>query len=312
MPGRMAAGESLRLARERAANALGAAGRRLWRCKDLSNSDEVIVDLIVEALARVGQSLRPKQDRDLDSAPEHIGALLHRLQGLASRSHIVEEVRASGHHEPDVKDALDEGLDKGVGKSSSPPCDLFVATTHLGQSAAESEVDMEKEGEGIRFRPWRWPRPATTKPLAIFARSRKGTQQLGDIDIDGNAEIRAADERLLWPGADDPEEQTGAKERLLWPGARTPKSRFGDMDPDDKEQEAICDERLKWRHEKLQEAEDEGATDRRSPLACDGGCQNKLKRCISCGNGNAEYKCDDCDKQLTTIWDRLLYCEQCD
>jgi len=41
------------------ARALGAAGRMLWRREDLESGDEVVLDLVAEALARLAPSLRP-------------------------------------------------------------------------------------------------------------------------------------------------------------------------------------------------------------------------------------------------------------
>jgi hypothetical protein len=74
----MGAGRRLSVAsaRSRAAGALGAAGRLLWRRSDLTDEDEVIVDLISEALMRIGMRLRPDAKLSaaaaLRSAPEHI------------------------------------------------------------------------------------------------------------------------------------------------------------------------------------------------------------------------------------------------
>ena len=80
MPGRMpkVRAESLSAARSRAANALGSAGRRLWRRADLAPSDNLVVELLVEAAARLGLLLRPRVDRDLSAAP----LLIHHLLGL--------------------------------------------------------------------------------------------------------------------------------------------------------------------------------------------------------------------------------------
>ena len=41
------------------AGALGATGRRMWRRRDLSDADAVIMDLVAEALQRISLLLRP-------------------------------------------------------------------------------------------------------------------------------------------------------------------------------------------------------------------------------------------------------------
>ena len=75
-------------ARCRAASALGAAGRLLWFRKDLSNEHDVVVDLITEALVRIGNQLRPVAKSDvaaaLSAAPAHIQDECALLVALAS------------------------------------------------------------------------------------------------------------------------------------------------------------------------------------------------------------------------------------
>ena len=74
--------ESLFAARRRLAGAVGAAARRLWRRSDLSAQDEVVLDLLVEGLVRVGELLRPSGSlRDeLSDAPPHVRGLIARFR----------------------------------------------------------------------------------------------------------------------------------------------------------------------------------------------------------------------------------------
>lgn len=51
--------EPLGMAWGRMARALGAAGRMLWWRKDLQDGDDVVLDLVAKALARLRPSLRP-------------------------------------------------------------------------------------------------------------------------------------------------------------------------------------------------------------------------------------------------------------
>ena len=57
--------QSLPLMRARLAAALAHFGRRMWRRSDLTQSDKVILDLLSEALQRLGQQLKP-MDAPLD------------------------------------------------------------------------------------------------------------------------------------------------------------------------------------------------------------------------------------------------------
>ena len=69
------------------AGALGAAGRQLWRRKDLEPSDEVVIDLLAEALVRLGQVIRPKGAgaAALAAAPQQLRKEVELFVALASR-----------------------------------------------------------------------------------------------------------------------------------------------------------------------------------------------------------------------------------
>ena len=73
-------------ARCNAASAIGAVSRKYWRCKELSGEDEVIVDLLVEALARLGALIRPCSafvHHDVANAPLQIQQEVALLCNLA-------------------------------------------------------------------------------------------------------------------------------------------------------------------------------------------------------------------------------------
>ena len=85
----MAPSESLVVARSRLAAGLGAAGRRMWRRSDLTKTDLVVLDLVTEALHRVGECLRPspvdKLDLVLEAALPGMQRSAELLRGLATR-----------------------------------------------------------------------------------------------------------------------------------------------------------------------------------------------------------------------------------
>lgn len=82
--GRMRRRETLATARRRLAGAVGAAARMVWRRDDLTDKDQVVLDLLCEALVRVGELVRPRSV-DLGDAPGHVHQLLGRLAVLAQR-----------------------------------------------------------------------------------------------------------------------------------------------------------------------------------------------------------------------------------
>ena len=80
--------QSLPLMRARLAAALAHVGRRMWRRSDLTQSDKVILDLLSEALQRLGQQLKP-MDAPLDvivaNALPDVQASFHLMARLATR-----------------------------------------------------------------------------------------------------------------------------------------------------------------------------------------------------------------------------------
>ena len=89
--GRAAAYPSQDLAelRIRLAAAVGYAARRMWRLAHLPTEDEVILDLLCEALVRMGELYRPREAQPaasaLASAPRHIAQLIKQVEPLAVR-----------------------------------------------------------------------------------------------------------------------------------------------------------------------------------------------------------------------------------
>ena len=80
--------ETIADARMRLASNLGFAARKLWRRNDLDIMDEVILDLVCEALVRLGQSYRPKEGgtlakENLARAPTEIQEMIESLVNLA-------------------------------------------------------------------------------------------------------------------------------------------------------------------------------------------------------------------------------------
>ena len=93
--------EPLSMARLRMAAALGAAGRRMWRRKDISDSDKIVLDLVVEALHRLSADLQPAgnmtaPDLVLKKAIPDIQLQVQKLVRLAARGHHEGVLPAAG------------------------------------------------------------------------------------------------------------------------------------------------------------------------------------------------------------------------
>ena len=77
-------------ARRKLAAALGYAGRSLWRRDDLEEHDKIVLDLVVEALDRLGRLHRPDENvaatQALRDAPSHVQELVAKLSNLATPS----------------------------------------------------------------------------------------------------------------------------------------------------------------------------------------------------------------------------------
>ena len=69
------------------ASSVGYVSRQMWRRNDLEEVDEIILDLLCEALQRIGHSYRPKEGytakQALQKAPTHIQELVATLETLA-------------------------------------------------------------------------------------------------------------------------------------------------------------------------------------------------------------------------------------
>ena len=70
------------------AASVGFAARRLWRRADLESVDEVVLDLLCEALQRIGHDYRPKEGmpaaQALATAPSYIQELVQTLEKVAT------------------------------------------------------------------------------------------------------------------------------------------------------------------------------------------------------------------------------------
>ena len=82
------------------AASVGFAARRLWRQPLLEPQDEVVLDLLCEALARLGLSLKPKARRavaaSFAAAPTHVQRLVSKLEAIGGRP--VPATAAAGLH----------------------------------------------------------------------------------------------------------------------------------------------------------------------------------------------------------------------
>ena len=71
-----------------ASSCVGYASRQLWRRNDLEEIDEIVLDLLCEALQRIGHSYRPKEwvlaKQALAQASTHIQDLVKSLENVAT------------------------------------------------------------------------------------------------------------------------------------------------------------------------------------------------------------------------------------
>ena len=90
--------ESLVESRRRLAAAVGFAARRLWRRKDLAEEDMVVLDLVVEALDRMGRLYRPREGQPaiaaLASAPGQVAQLVDKLAPWLCGARLLEPLVA--------------------------------------------------------------------------------------------------------------------------------------------------------------------------------------------------------------------------
>ena len=83
----MAADLPLIVLREKCAAAVAYSARRLWRRRDLTDQDQVVMELLAEALARLGHLLRPQRARSaaevLAKGPPRVSEMVAALLPLA-------------------------------------------------------------------------------------------------------------------------------------------------------------------------------------------------------------------------------------
>ena len=120
----------------RLASAIGYAARKLWRRKDLEPVDQVILDLICEALQRIGHSYRPREGEGarqaLARAPTHIQELVSSLGNLA---------RPENPEDDDFQ----------VQASSAKPTSLIVIPNASIATAEEDELNFAMPHAGPDF-----------------------------------------------------------------------------------------------------------------------------------------------------------------
>jgi len=128
--------ESLAAARCRLAGALGAAGRRLWRRKDLEVVDEVVLDLVVEALFRIGNLVRPAGRWAAADAPPHIQELVAKLVPVACGDVPVVSVAAGGG----MHKVVGENVSKNLGAPTFVPGVPGVEVEVVGENVSKDLV----------------------------------------------------------------------------------------------------------------------------------------------------------------------------
>ena len=108
-------GESLPAARRRAAAAIGSTCRRPWRRSDLDHRDVVVLDLVAEALVRLGHLLAPGEGHPaavLAGAPRQHQELVSRLLPLATATEVLVQTsseieKSAGANMPSAHTVLD-------------------------------------------------------------------------------------------------------------------------------------------------------------------------------------------------------------
>ena len=127
--------------RRRLAAAVAHAARRLWRRSDREGADDVVLDLLVEALDRLGRASRPREGEParaaLAAAPAHVRALLARLEPVAVRPAAV----AAAAGEVPVESVAEPPLlfDRGTAKESRSEASADVAGVAVEAAPAVCE-----------------------------------------------------------------------------------------------------------------------------------------------------------------------------
>ena len=178
---RMRRVEPMGAARRRLANAVGAAARMVWRRCDLTDKDEVVLDLLCEALARLGEMSRPRE-MDLSGAPKHIQQLLGRFVALArvpeahcnwmnaNSSDRVEKAPgvdpAEGNRETTVAAVPMDKEETNHEKEENTILPIEGVLELPGQERVVEQLEApvgDSPGMDCHWRPWRWPRPQSTR-----------------------------------------------------------------------------------------------------------------------------------------------------
>ena len=118
------------------------------------------MDLLTEALARMGLMIQPaaKPAKDaLMAAPDHVKLLVARLGPIASSSWAKQEATP---HEDEKKWAETSHFALDVGTPSLSPVEGSLSLDQPFVLVSESEA---APGRDELFRPWRWPRPCSTR-----------------------------------------------------------------------------------------------------------------------------------------------------
>ena len=156
MAGPAEGGVELPELRRRLAAAVGHAARRLWRRPDKEEVDDVVLDLLVEALHRMGRALRPRDGEParaaLAAAPAHIQALVARLEPVAARPAASRAAADGG-----VAEAAAAARPQEIGAPSTPQHSSVAAVRCRSRSPAkglrpggisENPDDEEQSAEG--------------------------------------------------------------------------------------------------------------------------------------------------------------------
>ena len=147
---------SLVAARWRLSGAIGAASRMLWRRTDLLPQDETVLDLLSEALVRLGELLRPigrELAADLDGAPPHVRALLDRFLPLARSD--LQPANPQAKSAPATDKREHKGVVLNVDATPFVPNQRFVFRAAAPEFVPEvlfaslAEVDQPSDGDDV-------------------------------------------------------------------------------------------------------------------------------------------------------------------
>ena len=151
------------------------------------------MDLLTEALARMGRMIQPVAEpaRDaLKAAPDHIKLLVAKLEPI-SLSSWQDQATKPQEKEEEFAEAAHFAMDDETPLRLSQVEGSFS----FDQPAVLDLQEAEPRSEGTVFRPWRWPRPRSTKHQSSRVAEQKVPRQ--EYEVGQDMTIGANDSQVI-------------------------------------------------------------------------------------------------------------------